>query len=69
MYAVAGMRIWSAQVGILSNVGADFDASMLGQLDLCDTGLRITSRPTPQAWQLFEEDGQRTQIPRIALDD
>jgi sugar/nucleoside kinase (ribokinase family) len=69
MYAVAGMRIWSAQVGILGNVGADFDASLLGQLDLCDTGLRITSRPTPQAWQLFEEDGQRTQIPRIALDD
>jgi len=69
MYAVAGMRIWSAEVGILSNVGADFDASMLGQLDLCDTGLRITSRPTPRAWQLFEEDGQRTQIPRIALDD
>jgi len=30
MYAVAGMRIWSADVGILSNVGADFDAAMLG---------------------------------------
>jgi sugar/nucleoside kinase (ribokinase family) len=69
MYAVAGMRIWSAEVGILSNVGIDFDASMLGQLDLSDTGLRISSRPAPRAWQLFEEDGQRTQIPRIALDD
>ena len=69
MYAVAGMRIWSADVGILSNVGADFDAAMLGQLDLCDTSLRIRSRPTARAWQLFEEDGQRTQIPRIALDD
>jgi sugar/nucleoside kinase (ribokinase family) len=69
MYSVAGMRLWSAEVGILSNVGADFDASMLGQLDLCATSLRITSRLTPRAWQLFEEDGQRTQIPRIALDD
>lgn len=69
LYSVAGMRIWSPNVGILSNVGPDFDTGILAQLDLCATDLRISSRPTPRAWQLFEEDGLRTQIPRIPLAD
>jgi len=69
MYSVVGMRIWSANVGILSNVDADFDPGILDGLDLCATDLRITGRPTPRAWQLFEEDGLRTQIPRIPLID
>ncbi len=69
MYTVAGMRIWSADAGILSNVGADFDMSILDGLDLRATGLRVTGRPTPRAWQLFEQDGHRTQIPRIPLSD
>jgi sugar/nucleoside kinase (ribokinase family) len=69
MYAVAGMRIWSADVGIVSNVDPDFDPGFLGQLDLCAADLLITGRPTPRAWQLFEEDGLRTQIPRIPLPD
>ena len=29
MYAVAGMRMWSEDVGMLSHVGADFDSGML----------------------------------------
>ncbi len=69
MYAVAGMRIWSADIGILSNADADFDPKILDGLDLCVADLRNTGRPTPRAWQLFEEDGQRTQIPRIPLED
>jgi hypothetical protein len=69
MYSVAGMRIWSADVGILSNADADFDSRILDGLDLCATHLRNTGRPTPRAWQLFEEDGLRTQIPRIPLTD
>jgi len=69
MYSVAGMRIWSADVGILSNADADFDSRILDGLDLCATHLRNTGRPTPRAWQLFEEDGLRTQIPRIPLID
>src|SRR3954470_18410768 len=69
MYSVAGMRIWSADVGILSNADANFDPRILDGLDLCATDLRITGRPTPRAWQLFEEDGLRTQIPRIPLID
>lgn len=69
LYAVAGMRVWSPDVGILSNVAADFERGILDRLDLCAADLRITGRPTPRAWQLFEEDGLRTQIPRIPLTD
>jgi sugar/nucleoside kinase (ribokinase family) len=69
MYSLAGMRIWSADVGILSNADADFDSKILEGLNLCAAELRSTGRPTPRAWQLFEEDGQRTQIPRIPLTD
>ena len=69
MYSVVGMRIWSADVGILSNADTDFDSSILDGLELCAAQLRNTGRPTPRAWQLFEEDGLRTQIPRIPLTD
>ncbi len=69
MYAVAGMRLWNEAVGMLSNVGADFDSNMLGQLDLQTSMLRVTGQQTQRAWQLFEHDGHRTQIPRIPLVD
>lgn len=68
MYAVAGMRMWSEDVGMLSHVGADFDSSMLAKLDLQTSMLRIMGQQTQRAWQLFEHDGHRTQIPRIPLD-
>jgi sugar/nucleoside kinase (ribokinase family) len=68
-YTAAGMRVWSHEVSVLGNVGADFDPVLLGRLDLQAIDLRSTHRPTPRAWQLFEDDGQRTQIPRIPLGD
>jgi sugar/nucleoside kinase (ribokinase family) len=69
MYAVAGMRPWSDDCGILSNVGADFDVALLTGLAVSGAGLRRTARSTPRAWQLFEWNDHRTQIPRIPLDD
>jgi cytidine kinase len=69
MHTVAGMRIWSDDVGILGHVGRDFDVSIMEQLDLREVAFRRTDLPTPRAWQLFEYDGHRTQIPRVALDD
>jgi sugar/nucleoside kinase (ribokinase family) len=69
MYAVAGMRLWHESVGMLSNVGTDFESSMLGQLDLQTSMLRVMGQQTQRAWQLFEHDGHRTQIPRIPLAD
>src|SRR5438093_11173560 len=61
LYAVAGMRVWTGDAGVIANVGADFDPALLATLDLPADGLRITDRPTPRAWQLFETDGRRTQ--------
>ena len=69
LYAAAGMRIWINDAGVIANVGADFDAALLAGSALSADGLRVTNRPTPRAWQLFESDGHRTQIPRVAADD
>lgn len=68
-HTIAGMRVWSDNVCLLGQVGRDLDESILGPLDLRAHALRRTDRPTPRAWQLFEADGHRTQIPRIPLDD
>jgi sugar/nucleoside kinase (ribokinase family) len=69
VYAAAGMRIWTADAGVIANVGADFDVALLDGPGLCGDGLRVTNWPTPRAWQLFEADGHRTQILRVAAAD
>jgi sugar/nucleoside kinase (ribokinase family) len=69
LYTAAGMRIWTPDAGVIANVGADFDPAMLEAPDLRADGLRVTGRPTLRAWQLFEADGHRTQIRRIAAQD
>ena len=69
LYAAAGMRLWSPQVDLWGRVGSDFDFDLLTPLDLVGQSIRTNERVTPRAWQLYEEDGARTQIPRIAADD
>lgn len=69
MYAAVGMAIWTNDVGVVGNVGADFDLMRLRAIGLRYEGIHVTPRPTPRAWQLFEVDGTRTQIPRIPNDD
>jgi sugar/nucleoside kinase (ribokinase family) len=65
LYAASGMRLWSRDAVLISAVGRDFDASSLAPFGLDDSRLLVTDLPTPRAWQLFEEDGQRTQIFRV----
>jgi sugar/nucleoside kinase (ribokinase family) len=65
LYAAVGMRLWSPDVLLLSAVGHDFDAEALATFGLTPNGLLVTDLPTPRAWQLFEEDGRRTQIFRV----
>jgi sugar/nucleoside kinase (ribokinase family) len=69
LYAAAGMRVWSAQVGLLARVGPDFDFGLLAEIGLDRRAIQVTERPTPRAWQLYEEDGKRTQIPRVSPGD
>jgi sugar/nucleoside kinase (ribokinase family) len=64
-YAVIGMRLWTPDALIQSGVGHDFDPGLLEQYGLDSSGLEITGLPTPRAWQLFEENGRRTQIFRV----
>lgn len=70
-HAVMGMRVWADSVGLVVSVGKDFSASCIdtlaGKFDL--KGLVIKPNdPTPRAWQLFEEDGTRTEVFRTDYD-
>jgi sugar/nucleoside kinase (ribokinase family) len=69
LYTAVGMRIWTPDAYIIANVGADFDQAMLNGTALRSEGLCVTERPTPRAWQLFEENGHRTQIRRVSAED
>lgn len=68
LYAAAGMRLWSPDVGIIAAVGTDFKPERLDPFGLDASAIFTTALPTPRAWQLFEEDGTRTQIPRVPLE-
>jgi len=65
LYAAIGMRLWTPDVLIISAVGEDFDHELLRPHGLDDGGLLVTDLATPRAWQLFEENGRRTQIFRV----
>lgn len=65
LYAACGMRLWHGDVALCAAVGADFDAQLLEPHGFDGSGLVVTEWPTPRAWQLLEENGRRTQIPRI----
>lgn len=65
LYAAIGMRLWSRDVILISAVGQDFELNSLEPFGLDGSGLLVTDLPTPRAWQLFEEDGRRTQIFRV----
>lgn len=65
LYAAIGIRLWSWDVVLISAVGPDFEPNSLEPFGLDGSGLLVTDLPTPRAWQLFEEDGRRTQIFRV----
>ncbi len=66
LYAACGMRLWHKDVMLHAAVGTDFDASLLEPYGFDNSGLIVTNLPTPRAWQVLEEDGRRTQIPRVS---
>lgn len=68
LHAAVGMRLWSREVVLISAVGQDFELDSLTPYGLDGSGLLVTDLPTPRAWQLFEEDGRRTQIFRVPDD-
>jgi sugar/nucleoside kinase (ribokinase family) len=53
------------KVGLFARVGPDFDFDLLRPLLLAGvdlSGVLVTDKPTPRAWQVLENDGQRTQV-------
>lgn len=53
-----------AQTGLAAGIGPDFPPACmdwLRSIGVDTRGLVPHARPTPRAWQVFEEDGRRTQ--------
>ena len=73
-HAVVGMRTWNAAplglVGYLGDDAPESFAAHLQRLGVAPDGLvRRAGLPTPRAWQLFEADGQRTEVFRTSLSE
>ncbi len=73
-HAVVGMRTWNdAPLGLVGYLGDDAPepfVAHLQRLGVSPDGLvHRTGLPTPRAWQLFEADGQRTEVFRTSLSE
>ena len=63
-HAAMGMRLWTDSVGLVAPIGNNFQKHKLDEMSkLLDTeGLQQHAVPTPRAWQVYEEDGRRTEV-------
>lgn len=70
-HAAMGMRVWSEDVGLVANIGTDFPADIMRDLENAFDvrGLIELDMKTVRAWQLFEEDGTRREVFRSNLHD
>jgi len=71
-HALMGIRVWGVTVGFVAAVGQDFPDEHWTRLAACGadlSGIRRAQLPTPRAWQLFEADGQRTEVFRTPFED
>jgi sugar/nucleoside kinase (ribokinase family) len=69
-HAAMGMRIWSDQVRIASGIGEGHAQAVAQQLGKHFDLQALVHRPlpTPRAWQLFEESGQRHEVFRTGFE-
>jgi sugar/nucleoside kinase (ribokinase family) len=74
-HALIGMRVWSQSLGFVASVGRDISQSVytdsldqLGGVDLRAIVIRDKYQ-TARAWQLFEQDGTRTEIMRTDINE
>ena len=71
-HAVMGMRTWDVNVCFVSTAGRDWPdvhRGKLGSAGVDLAGVKVSDKPTPRAWQLFEPDGQRTEVFRTPFED
>ena len=61
-----GMKLWADDVGLVGGIGHDFPANAVAWLTAMEIDLsgvrRYEQHPTLRAWQIFEDDGRRTQV-------
>ena len=71
VHAVMGMRVWSEQVGVVGNIGNDFPPELMDRVSRTFDvrGLVRKDMKTTRAWQIFEENGRRTEIFRTDFDE
>lgn len=69
-HAAMGMRVWSDEVRPISAVGNDFPAELLARMgELFDLqGILRRDWVSTRAWQLFEENGHRSEVFRTPID-
>lgn len=68
-HAVMGMLVWSDSVGIVASIGSDFPPGSLDELRqyVNTDGLQVHPGPSPRAWQVYEQNGHRTEVFRTSL--
>ena len=67
-HAAAGVAVWNQRPGLVSAVGTGLPGSVRERLarDFDLQGVVTLDKPQPRAWQLFEWDGRRTELFRVA---
>lgn len=68
LHALMGMVLWDERPGIVGLIGDNLPSEALAFIrrHLDTQGLIPLPIPQARAWQLFEEDGRRTEVPRVA---
>lgn len=66
-HAAMGMRVWGETPGFMAFYGNNLPAPLWARISAAfDTdGMVKIDLPQARAWQLFEWDGKRTEIPRV----
>lgn len=69
LYSALGARIWSEDVWMVARVGPEVNVDSIGEKGLRTNYIETTSRPTPRAWQLLDNNDSRTQVARVSDSD
>ncbi|HBH13804.1 MAG TPA: hypothetical protein DDX29_11955 [Clostridiales bacterium] len=65
VHAMAGARVWSESLGLIANIGLDFEKDfliLLKELGLDISMLHKGQEKTTRAWQIFQPDEERIEI-------
>lgn len=67
VHAAAGMLVWDEHPGIIAAAGRDMPSNAQRQLQAAfdARGIAWVDVPQLRGWQLFEEDGRRTEVLRM----